>query len=239
MQPRRRGVVARRRRRWSCAAAGRGRRAPPPRGRGAPSCCCCRCRTRRGSSPGPRPAAAMPSHSHPYSPDRRSKPAGVSTTVCGRVADYTPPRVSPARPTAGERPGRRLAVVQSARAPIGRPASCGVRLGAGGDRPGGCSSAAVGSARRSSLPACGRSGAVGGAAPHFVDDTPASGIDHRYDGEFEYFVGGGVAAFDCDDDGRDDLFLAGGTAAGGALPQRQPDRRRAAVLARRRRPSPT
>lgn len=47
--------------------------------------------------------------------------------------------------------------------------------------------------------------------PHFVDDTPASGVEHRYDGEFEYFVGGGVAAFDCDGDGRDDLFFAGGS----------------------------
>ena len=28
---------------------------------------------------------------------------------------------------------------------------------------------------------------------------------------FEYFVGGGVAAFDCDDDGRADLFFAGGS----------------------------
>ena len=44
-----------------------------------------------------------------------------------------------------------------------------------------------------------------------MDDTPASGINHSYDGEFDYFVGGGVAAFDCDGDGRDDLFLAGGT----------------------------
>ena len=61
------------------------------------------------------------------------------------------------------------------------------------------------------LPACDRGGAGGGATPHFVDDTRASGIDHRYDGEFEYFVGGGVAAFDCDADGRDELFVAGGT----------------------------
>jgi hypothetical protein len=50
-----------------------------------------------------------------------------------------------------------------------------------------------------------------GAVPRFVDDTPASGVEHRYDGEFEHFVGGGVAAFDCDDDGLDDLFLAGGS----------------------------
>ena len=62
------------------------------------------------------------------------------------------------------------------------------------------------------LPACGTSGASAGAAPRFVDDTSVSGIDHRYTGGFEYFVGGGVAAFDCDEDGRDDLYLAGGTA---------------------------
>ena len=47
------------------------------------------------------------------------------------------------------------------------------------------------------------------AAPHFVSET--AGIDHRYDGDFQYFVGGGVAAFDCDDDGRDELYLAGGS----------------------------
>ena len=43
----------------------------------------------------------------------------------------------------------------------------------------------------------------------FVEETGA--IDHRYAGDFQYFVGGGVAAFDCDDDGRSDLFLAGGS----------------------------
>jgi len=61
------------------------------------------------------------------------------------------------------------------------------------------------------LPACGRGDAASGAPPHFVDDTAVAGIDHRYDGDFEYFVGGGVAAFDCDGDGRDELFVAGGT----------------------------
>ncbi len=45
-------------------------------------------------------------------------------------------------------------------------------------------------------------------APLFVEET--AGIDHSYDGEFTFFVGGGVAAFDCDEDGRSDLFFAGG-----------------------------
>ncbi len=47
-------------------------------------------------------------------------------------------------------------------------------------------------------------------APHFVADS--GGIDHRYEGDFQYFVGGGVAAFDCDDDGRSELYFAGGSA---------------------------
>lgn len=63
--------------------------------------------------------------------------------------------------------------------------------------------------------AAGDSGSTSPVAPHFVDDTAAAGIDHRYDGEFEFFVGGGVAAFDCDDDGRPDLYLAGGSEPAG------------------------
>ncbi len=46
-------------------------------------------------------------------------------------------------------------------------------------------------------------------APEFIAETTA-GIDHVYAGDFEFFVGGGVAAFDCNEDGRQDLYLAGG-----------------------------
>jgi hypothetical protein len=46
--------------------------------------------------------------------------------------------------------------------------------------------------------------------PHFVEETAAAGIDHTYDGGSTFFTGGGVAAFDCDADGRPDLYLAGG-----------------------------
>jgi hypothetical protein len=59
---------------------------------------------------------------------------------------------------------------------------------------------------------CGGNSSSGGAAPpHFVDETASSGVDHRYTGDFAFFVGGGAAAFDCNDDGRDELFLAGGS----------------------------
>ena len=47
--------------------------------------------------------------------------------------------------------------------------------------------------------------------PRFVDETDAAGVDHVYDGDFDFFVGGGVAVFDCDDDGRAELYFAGGS----------------------------
>jgi len=47
-------------------------------------------------------------------------------------------------------------------------------------------------------------------APHFVEEAAAAGLDHVYDGDFYYYVGGGVAVFDCDGDGREDLYVAGG-----------------------------
>ena len=50
------------------------------------------------------------------------------------------------------------------------------------------------------------------APPRFVEETSAAGITHAYEGDFEYFTGGGVAAFDCDGDGKPELYLAGGSA---------------------------
>ena len=56
--------------------------------------------------------------------------------------------------------------------------------------------------------------------PRFVDETESSGLEHIYsygstdevpEGGHEFAVGGGLAVFDCDDDGRPDLYLAGGS----------------------------
>ncbi len=49
------------------------------------------------------------------------------------------------------------------------------------------------------------------AAPNYVEETATAGVEHVYAGDFEFFVGGGVATFDCNDDGRSDLYLAGGS----------------------------
>jgi len=47
--------------------------------------------------------------------------------------------------------------------------------------------------------------------PHFVEETASAGIDHVYDGPAPFEVGGGVATFDCNGDGKPDLYLAGGS----------------------------
>ena len=49
------------------------------------------------------------------------------------------------------------------------------------------------------------------SAPRFVDEGETAGVDHAYDGDWTYFVGGGVAVFDCNDDRKQDLYFAGGT----------------------------
>ena len=67
----------------------------------------------------------------------------------------------------------------------------------------GTSAAISGVGRQSRAPALG--------PPRFVDETPTAGIDHRYTGDFPYSVGGGLATFDCDGDGRPDLYISGGS----------------------------
>ena len=47
--------------------------------------------------------------------------------------------------------------------------------------------------------------------PTLNEEAKAAGIDHAYDGPWEYFVGGGAASFDCNGDRMPDVFLAGGT----------------------------
>jgi hypothetical protein len=63
--------------------------------------------------------------------------------------------------------------------------------------------------------------------PKYIDETATAGITSTYAGEWEFMTGGGVAAFDCNGNGKPELFLAGGTqkatlyrndsATGGAL----------------------
>lgn len=53
--------------------------------------------------------------------------------------------------------------------------------------------------------------AEGPIVPRFLDETATAGIAHSYDGEWEFMVGGGVAAFDCSGDRKPDLYFAGGT----------------------------
>jgi hypothetical protein len=51
---------------------------------------------------------------------------------------------------------------------------------------------------------------VAAAAPQFTEEAAAAGLTHTYDGDFPLVVGGGVAVFDCNGDGRPDIYSAGG-----------------------------
>ena len=45
----------------------------------------------------------------------------------------------------------------------------------------------------------------------FTDQSHGLPMEHSYTGDWEHFVGGGVAVFDCNGDDRPDIFVAGGT----------------------------
>ncbi len=49
--------------------------------------------------------------------------------------------------------------------------------------------------------------------PRFVDETASSGLVSVYAGDWQYMVGGGVSAFDCNADLLPDLVLSGGEGA--------------------------
>ncbi len=58
------------------------------------------------------------------------------------------------------------------------------------------------------LPSARPGGALG--APRFVEETASAGLAHTYGGDDRFYTGGGVTVFDCDADGRPDVYLAGG-----------------------------
>ena len=58
--------------------------------------------------------------------------------------------------------------------------------------------------------------------PRFTEEAVAAGIEHVYDGSYEFYVGGGVAAFDCDANGLPDLYFAGGSQPAGLYRNESP-----------------
>ncbi|NND91527.1 MAG: CRTAC1 family protein [Granulosicoccus sp.] len=60
-----------------------------------------------------------------------------------------------------------------------------------------------------------RKAAYTGDIPVLIEEAQAAGIQHRYAGPWEYFVGGGVSTFDCNQDRLPDIYLAGGQAEAG------------------------
>jgi hypothetical protein len=48
------------------------------------------------------------------------------------------------------------------------------------------------------------------AIPRFVEETDTAGLQSRFEGQDEFMVGGGVAVFDCDNDGLPEIYVTGG-----------------------------
>lgn len=77
------------------------------------------------------------------------------------------------------------------------------------------------------LPGAAQAQPAAPVVPRFAEETESAGLFSRFEGEDEYIVGGGVATFDCDDDGLPELYVTAGvgkarlyrnrSARGGAL----------------------
>src|SRR5665213_2657571 len=57
------------------------------------------------------------------------------------------------------------------------------------------------------------SDAAGLTVPSFAEETATSGVNSVYAGQWQYMVGGGVATFDCNNDGSPHMVFAGGQGA--------------------------
>lgn len=58
--------------------------------------------------------------------------------------------------------------------------------------------------------------------PLFVEEADAAGLAHTYGGKSTFAVGGGVAVFDCNGDGKPDLYLSGGSNRAGLYRNESP-----------------